>query len=102
MANIDNNISISIEKIISVIEINSKVYKPKTYKEVISNPIPFEQWKKANEKEIQNLENYQTWEYNRLSVNQKTVGFKQVFKVKYTQNDSIAWYKVQLIIQDFF
>lgn len=58
--------SSTVEKIISVAETSSKVYEPKTYKEAITDPIQFKQWRDAIEEEIQNLENHQTWEYDRL------------------------------------
>lgn len=58
------------------IEISSKVYKPKTYGEVINNLIHGRQWKEAIEDEIQNLENHHTWEYNNLLSEKKTVGSK--------------------------
>lgn len=47
------------------------------------------------------MENHYTWKYNRLPPNQKAVGFKLVFKVKYYLNRSVACYKVKLVIQCF-
>lgn len=62
-----------IEKIMSVIKTSSKVYKPTTYKQMISNLVYTRQWKEAIEEEIQNLENHQMWEYNYLLSNRKAV-----------------------------
>lgn len=55
---------------------SSRVYKLKTYKEVITNPIYYKQLKEAIEKKIQNLENHLTWEYDYLLTNRKTVKSK--------------------------
>lgn len=55
-----NNISGIMDIIMSVAKINSRVYEPKIYKEAITDFIHFSQQKDAIEKEIQNLENYQT------------------------------------------
>lgn len=54
------------EKIMSVTKTSSRIYKPKTYEEAINDPIHSRKWKEAIKKKIQNLENHQTWEYNRL------------------------------------
>lgn len=44
----------------SVTKVNSKIYKSKTYKEVILDPLHLRQWKKVIKKEIQKFENYNT------------------------------------------
>lgn len=48
---------------ISMAKSTSKIYKPNTYDKAILDPIYGCRWKKAIEKELQNLENYHTWEY---------------------------------------
>lgn len=60
--NVDDDINTPSEKIMSMTETSSRVYEPKTYEEAITDPIYSRQWKEAIEEEIQNLENYQTWE----------------------------------------
>lgn len=90
------------EKIMSAIEVSSKVYKPSLYEKAISDPMHTRQWKEAIEDEIQNLENHQTWEYDNLPDNRKAVGSKWVFKVKYAPDGSIARYKARLVAQGFF
>lgn len=77
------------------------MYKLKIYKDVINNPIYSRQYKKTIEEKIQNLENYQISKYDNLLANQKAVNLKWVFKVKYTQNGNIIWYKVWFIMQEF-
>ena len=57
-------------------ETSSKIHKPETYKEAISDLIHSWYWKSAIEKEIQDLENHHTWEYNQLLLGKKVVGFK--------------------------
>lgn len=84
-------------------KINSRVYIPKTYEDAIIDPIHSRKQKKAIEKEIQlNLEDYQIQKYNYFATDKKTVGLKQVFKFKYSLNESIAYYKTQLVVQSFF
>lgn len=73
------------------------MYKLKIYEEAIIDPIHSRQQKEVIKEEIQNLENYQTWEYNHDPTNKKAVGLKWVFKVKYAFNRSIAYYKARLI-----
>ncbi len=43
-----------------ITKVSSKIYKPKTYKKVIKNPIYDYQLTKTIEEELQNPENHQT------------------------------------------
>lgn len=43
----------------SIIKTSSKVHKPKTYNEVINNPIHGNRWYKAIHKNLENLNFYQ-------------------------------------------
>ena len=45
---------------------------------------------------------YQTWCYTLLPNNQKEIGYKWVFKVKYNLDGSIERYKARLVAQRFF
>lgn len=54
-----NNKAIGVKKILSVIKISSKVYKPVIYEKIILDFINVRQWKKVIEKKIQNLKDYQ-------------------------------------------
>lgn len=85
----------------SATEISSKIHKPMTYKQAISDPIHGHRWKEAIEEEIQNLENHHTWEYDQLPADRKAVGFKWVFKVKYHPDSSVGRYKARLVVQGF-
>lgn len=87
--------------IISITELKSKIYKPKLYKEVINNIIYGQEWQKAIEEELQNLENYQTWVYNKLLLSKKAIRLKWIFKVKYNPNRSVARFKTRLVAQGF-
>lgn len=71
----------------SIVVSTSKIYKPNTYNEAISDLIYGRHWREAIEKELQNLENYHTWEYKQLPNNRKAIGLKWVFKVKYIPTD---------------
>lgn len=64
------------KKTISVTKVNSKIYKPRTYKKVMNNSIHSRRWKKAIEEKIQNFENHHIWEYDNLPPDQKTIGSK--------------------------
>lgn len=55
-----NDTNGTLEKIMSVAKTNSKVYEPKTYEEVIMDPIHSKQYGNIIEEKIQNLENHQT------------------------------------------
>ena len=50
----------NLEQAMLVTEFVSKIYEPKTYNEVVTDPIYDQCWKKIVEKELQNLENHQT------------------------------------------
>lgn len=85
----------------SATETSSKIYKPATYKEAISDPVHLRRWKEAIKEEIQNLEDYHTWEYDHLPPGRKAVGSKWVFKIKYHPDDTVARYKARLVAEDF-
>lgn len=50
---------------------------------------------------MQNLENQQSWEYDKLPLGQKAIGLKWVFKVKYHPDGSVARFKARLVAQRF-
>lgn len=60
----------------SITKLNSKIHKPKLYKKILNNPIYGQQWLKTIKKELQNLENYQTWIYNKLFYDKKAIELK--------------------------
>lgn len=60
--------------------INGKIQKSKSYDKAMNNPIYGHCQRKAIEKELQNLKNYQTWKYNKLFLGQKAIRFKFSFK----------------------
>lgn len=82
-------------------ESTSKIYKPNTYDEAISDLIPERHWREAIEEELQNLENHHTWEYEQLPNKRKAIGSKWVFKVKYHPDGSVARFKARLVAQGF-
>ena len=85
----------------SVTETSSKVREPKTYDEVINDPIHGNRWREAVDEELWNLDTYQTWCYTLIPNNRKAIGCKWVFKVKYNLDGSIERYKVRLVAQGF-
>lgn len=48
------------EVAISITKFSSKIYEPLLYDEVVNKPIHGRKFRKVIEKELQNLENYQT------------------------------------------
>lgn len=87
----------NLELIISMTEVNSKIYKPRLFDKTVNNPIHGRRWKKAITEELQNLENHQTWKYKELPPKKKAIGSKYVFKVKYHPNGLIARFKARLM-----
>ena len=64
------------DTVMSATEISCKVYKPRTYDEAISDPIYGRQWREALEEELQNLEQHNTWEYDKLPSGRIEIGSK--------------------------
>lgn len=85
----------------SITECSSKICKLLLYDQAINDLIHSRLWKEAIEKELQNLENHQTWEYNELPSGQKAIGSKWIFKVKYYPDGSVTKFKARLVAQGF-
>ena len=92
---------IAFEQAMSATEINSKLYKLRTYDKAINKPIYGRCKKKAIEDEMENLENYYTWEYDNLPSRKKVMRSKCVFKVKYHSDGTVTQYKARLVAQSF-
>ena len=82
-----------------VVETSGKVEGSKTYDKIINNFVYGNRWQEAIDEELWNLDTHQTWTYIPLSLRQKAIGCKWVFKVKYYLDNSIERYKVRLIAQ---
>lgn len=85
----------------SITGTSSKVQDFKTYNEVINCPIHDNKWRGVVDEELWNLYINQTWCYIPLLSNQKTIGCKWVFHVKYNPDSSIERYKTRVIVQRF-
>lgn len=90
------------EQAMSMTESSSKIHEPQSYDEAVNDPIHGRRWREAIEDELQNLENHQTWEYDKLPPNRKAVGSKWVFKVKYQPDGSVARFKKAMLVAQGF
>lgn len=86
----------------SVTITNIKIYKLGLFNDAINNLISNWYRKEAIKKELQNLENYQIWKYKKLPSGKKAISLKQVFKVKYQPNGSVAKFKARLVTQKLY
>lgn len=75
--------------------------EPKTYNEVVNNPINRNRLHKAIDEEFWNLNFYQTYCYTIIPLNYKHIGCKCVFKIKYYSNRFIKRYNIRIIAQSF-
>ncbi len=64
------------EVAMSITETTSKIYEPGSYDEAVNDPVHGRRWREAIEEELQNLESYQTWEYEELPTGRKAIGSK--------------------------
>ena len=97
-----NDIYLKKEAAILITKISSKVYKLKSYNEVIADLLHSTRWRQAIEEEIYTLEIYHTWDYKELPEGKKAIGCKWVFRVKYNSNKSVKRFKTRLVTQGFF
>lgn len=73
---------------------------PKTVEEAITLE-KGEKWKKAMDKEIENLKQMGTWVLEDLLGDQKTIGCKWVFMRKRDDTGNIVQWKARLVAQGF-
>lgn len=71
--------------------------EPQIYTEVAAHP----KWIEAMKKEIQALEENNTWEIVSLPQGKKAIGCKWVFKIKYKSNGEIERYKARLVAKGY-
>ena len=85
----------------SVAKTSSKVQKPQIYDEAINNVVYGNKWWEIIDNKLWNLDTHQTWAYISLTLGQKAISCKWVFKVKYNLDGSIKRYKPRLVTQKF-
>lgn len=78
-----------VESTIFTLKTSSKVYKLKYYDRTVTDLIHGTGWRQTVEEELHNLRKYNILSQIKLLIRQKTIGFLQVFKVKYYPNRSI-------------
>lgn len=83
------------------LETKRKIYKLVSYNKAIANLVHITRWYQAVNKKLYNLDQYNIQTYKKVPKNQKVIGCKLMFKVKYIPDRSIEQYKVRLIVQDF-
>lgn len=64
------------EVAMSMTKFSSKISKPISYNEAVNDLIHGRRWQEAIEDKLQNLENHQTWEYDKLPLEQKAIRSK--------------------------
>lgn len=99
--NMETILSDKHKTVMSITESSSKIHEPAAYNEVISNLIHGRRWRETIEEELQNLENYYTWEYKQLPPDHKTIRSKWVFKVKFNTDGLVSRFKARLVAQGF-
>ena len=65
-----------IKTTMSITECSSKIRKPTSFNKAINDAIHGQRWREAIEEELQNFENHQTWEYDKLPPGRKAIGSK--------------------------
>jgi hypothetical protein len=74
---------------------------PKTYEEAVSNPVHRGDWNEAIQSELSKLMALNTWKIVRRPANERRVGNKWVFTVKYTPTGLVDRFKARLVAQGF-
>jgi len=67
--------------------------EPHTYVQAILDP----NWQKAMDEEFFALQLNQTWTLTTLSVGQKPIGCKWIYKIKYNSDGNVDMYKARLV-----
>ena len=78
----------------------SKILEPRSYAKAFKC-LNWQKWLIAIDKKPSALIVNETWEYCKRPVRKNIITSKCVFKVKYTHNNLIDWYKAQLVAQRF-
>ena len=81
--------------------VQKQVYKPFTYEEAMRSLTHCHQWAQVIKKELVSLILNETWKLIKLLKECILITFKWIFKVKYTFNDLIKWFKAYLVIRGF-
>lgn len=81
----------------SLLSTISQIQEPTSYNEACRN----EEWIKAMNKELDALENNQTWTVMPLPQNKKAIGSKWVYKVKLNPDGSVERYKARLVAKRY-
>ncbi|PWA72013.1 hypothetical protein CTI12_AA274590 [Artemisia annua] len=75
----------------------NKIHEATTYEEAVKDS----RWVEAMNLEIETLNRNGTWEVVELPAGRKTIGYKWVFKVKYTANGEVERFKARLVAKGF-
>ena len=59
------------------------------------------QWQEAMKKELETLEQNNTWTLEKLPHDKKVVGYKWMYQIKYNCNGSIEMYKARLVAKEY-
>lgn len=83
----------------NIVSLPTVFFEPKTFKQAISCPDK-DKWALAMEKELQTIENNNTWSLVELPKDREAVGCKWVYKIKKGIDDDTK-YKARLVAQGF-
>ncbi|BBH04611.1 RmlC-like cupins superfamily protein [Prunus dulcis] len=75
----------------------SRVVEPTTFAQASTDPL----WQEAMDKEIQALEQNNTWSITPLPAGKHPIGCKWVYKVKYNSDGSVERYKARLVAKGY-
>ena len=75
----------------------SKVQEPHSYKQAAEDS----NWVEAMQKELQALEENDTWELTKLPPGKKAIGSKWVYKVKFKPDGTVDRYKARLVAKGY-
>lgn len=89
-----NNISSAYS---AALNVYSSIIEPQSYNEAVQNP----KWIAAMKWEITTLEENKTWSIVDLPEGKVPIGYKWIFKIKYTASGVVERYKARIVAKGY-